>query len=175
MSALFRLIWSICRLEAGPEQMPYSPVLLTILMICEFILAWYQFSLQLGMEVAIVHAIILVGIFMVFIYLTLLMGKKPKRFIQTATSLLAVNVLINLLHMPVLILGDLLIYQGQNPLIIFLFTPTALIYIIALNIWLIMITAHIFARTMDTTFSTGLLITIAMLGVNVIGFVFLTN
>ena len=136
------------------------------------------------MEIAVVHAIVLVGMIIAFIYFILLTGNKSDRFIQTATTLFAVNVLNNLLHLPVLIIANhvisphvanQVIITQQHPLLLLLFTVFALFYIIALNIWLILITAYVFSSALEKPLLTGLLITIAMLGVNVLGTAFLMN
>ena len=175
MMALLRLVWSLCLLKASPSDMPHSVLLLMIFVILEFLLASFQLTFFLGFEIAITQASVLIGVLVAYIYSVLLTGSKASRFVQTATSLLAVNVLLDCLHMPVLIINEHITATGQPTLGLILFSVIVFIYIIALNIWLIMITSHVFARALDAAFSTGLLVTVAMLALNVVSVAFLQH
>lgn len=170
MTALITLLWDICRLRKGPEDMPYSPMLLGWLVGISVLLGWYQFSYRAEFAVALWHAILMLSASMMFTALILYVKGHLSRLVQTLTAIIGVNVLMNIIVMPLVLLQPFLVVT--EPVKTFNFTLFLILVVVMiqlfLNVWLIIITAHIFRRALDTNFATGALVAIAMLGLDII-------
>lgn len=163
MHALFQLFWSIATFKKGPDAVPYSWPLLALVALMNFLMAWHQFSYRVPIHSAALFAGILILILAGFSCLVLAVKGHASRCQQTITALLGVNFLINMLLYPLILLGPLL--QWLPVLVYFI-----LMAVLALNVWLLMITGHIYARALVLPFIAGLLVAVALLGIDIIIF-----
>jgi len=170
MSALLRLVWSICTLQRSPADMPYSAGL-TVVMLAAYVLMRWHILIAAGTErvdagQAIVVTTVSIATIAVFTYLVLALRGGRERFLQTMAALVATHILIYAFIYPAYVGFHVVamiapgIGQSQGLLLLFL------IGIMTLNIWVITVTAHIYRCAMNFSFLEGLLVTLALLAAN---------
>lgn len=153
MGPLLTLVWDICRLRRGPQDLPYSPRLL--LLVCAF---------SLGLQLAIAYVLAVeqdtlgAGVLSLafqlgVLYLLLNLRGVRSRFVQTALALLSCALLFILLSLPIALLA------GDRPLAPEQMTPLqVLLGLISLPllIWKITVDAHILRHSLNVPFLAGI-------------------
>lgn len=102
LKPLFALFWQLCRFQKGPQDVPYSPVLLVLLVLAEMALAlsamwWlqnrYLAEQALGMLVA-------TGAWFVMVWGLLRFKGFGARYIQVMTACLGTDLVISVIVLP---------------------------------------------------------------------------
>jgi len=144
MYSLIKLFFDICLLRKGPQDIPASSALLTLLIP---IYAGISF-LILILSSAAINAIlqVFVELFLVLASckVILSLAKKTERYQQTASALLATDSLISLFALPAM---AALIGQGS---------ALAFFSVVSLMLWHWIISGHIFSHALEQPFSFGL-------------------
>lgn len=145
MSYLIQSFWEICLLKKAPQDIPYSRGLFFLLLLVGFLIENLNLSLALQkidasavLLVVSIHTIFFLGSLSA---LMTLMGYAARIF-QTLTALLGTGVIISLLAMPVLITIN---YIAQEPGFFGLI-------LLLLNIWSLVIMAHILRHALSVSF-----------------------
>lgn len=107
MKAVWALFWPLLSLRAGPEDVPYSPPLLWLLLVTSILAGltgqWlsrpehWQASLGITLIAAAVDALAL--------WLLLHFKGLPERFVQSLSAVYGADTLLTVLSLPVLVLG----------------------------------------------------------------------
>ena len=152
MAQLFNLIWDICRLRKGPQDLPYSPAALVAL--CAITLV---FETIVDTEAAAVAVgVVALGIYLSIIFLLLNLRGLRSRFVQTAIALLGCALVFNVIMLPlVLLFGDPQAAQT--------FSPGKGMLILALLLimsWKLIVDANIFRHGLNVPFFSGLMIAV---------------
>lgn len=171
MHALISLFWSICRLQKGPDAVPHSVVLLSVVLLLNGLLALLQFALHDTVPMSFLKTLVILGMSVGFTYALLHLGHLAERFMQTLIALNGANFCINCFIIPFVILQPWLVSWLKTPHVGSLFVSSiVLLCVIGINLWLIVVNAHIYSRALDRPFVVGLLATIALLGLDILVF-----
>lgn len=145
MTQLLKLIFDICLFRKGPQDIPESKALLLLLFIPIYAATSF---LILILSIDAIHSILqaLAGITLTLFSckIILYIAKKPERYIQTASALIATDSLINFFALPVM---STLLVQGST---------LAFFSIIVLMFWHWLVSGHIFSNALAQPFSFGL-------------------
>ena len=165
MLQYLRLIWNICVLRSGPQDMPFSWVLLLLLIIAGIALDSYGtvilFPQIAGKEIISSVTIYNLSMLMV-VYVLLYLLRYANRGIQTLTALAGSGLFISLVLLPAL----LVINQApQTP------KPFGIIILID-NIWRLLVNAHIFRHALSIGILMSMIIAVSyfLLGILVVEF-----
>jgi hypothetical protein len=145
MPHLIRTFWEICLLQKAPQDVPYSRGLLLLLLLVGFLVDNLNLNIALP-EIAIISVIVVVSLHTVFLLgslsiLLTLMGYRARVF-QTLTALIGTGIIISLLALPVLLIVSRIVTDpGYFGLILLI-----------LNIWSLLITAHILRHALSIGF-----------------------
>lgn len=110
MKALMTLFWRLAIFRAGPDDTPYSPAILAMVL-----MMWTGLQLIVGLAQDDVPAALLLG--SQWLALTVLLSGTlmllafkglAGRWLQTATALVGVDVVLSLVNLPLLAVGVLL-------------------------------------------------------------------
>jgi hypothetical protein len=145
MPQLIRTFWEICLLQKAPQDVPYSRGLFLLLLLGGFVIDNLNLNIALP-EVAIASVIVVVSLHMLFLLGTLsallaVMGYGARIF-QTLTALIGTGIIISLLALPVLLIVSRIADDPGYFGLILLF----------LNIWSLLITAHILRHALSISF-----------------------
>lgn len=165
---MFRDIWSICQLRAGPQSMPYSKGLLATLLLLTLLVNVLQLTSSLALDAAINQTGVMILSTVMFTYLILSIRNVANRFVQTLISLLAVSLLINLIMVPMVIMAPFIFHQDVAESIRFIGTFLYLVILFFINLWLVLISAHIYHHALNISFFSGVLVTLALFGLNML-------
>ena len=166
MKALLQLFWQILCFKRGPEDVPYAPNLLWLLLIINLTISITAQSIGRPNQfnIAVTLPIIALGVESLCIFSLLHLKKLSNRFTQSLIAILGVDSFLSLATIPLLILGFQLI--GQTPLLKFL----GLLEVILLG-WSIAIRAFIYHRALNIGLLLGnlmaLMILLLTLSINV--------
>jgi hypothetical protein len=153
MSELLKRFSNICLLSGGPQDLPCSNFLFRVLVLLYLVSSLAGWNSELEIVQALLAAIVDVFIVLVYVYAVLWGFAKPARYLQTASAILAVGVLFQLLELPLIFY---LAAQGQNaaPLEVSLL-------LLALYSWNLAIYAYILRQALETTTLVSFVLTIS--------------
>ena len=142
-------IWDIARLRGGPQILPFSYGMLLMLVVLhiliDIVLSAQTGRLNDSLMTAAVNTFFTAG----FVFALLQWSGKNKRFVQTLSALLGVEVLI-------VLIGAVLLIVYELPGLAFL---VSVIYLM-LIVWNGLVTAHIFHHALDTSMLWGVVLAI---------------
>ncbi|MDR3386281.1 MAG: hypothetical protein P4L92_04455 [Rudaea sp.] len=160
MGRFLNLLWEICRLRRGPQDLPYSPQLLLGVCVASLVLQ-QAITRVLGVDQDTLGAGMLSLAFNLgVLYLLLNLRGLRSRFIQAALALLCCALLFTLLSLPIALLA------GTHPITPEQMTPLQLLLGLAslpLLIWKLMVDAHILRHSLDVPFLAGMVIALLWL------------
>lgn len=151
MPELLKLIWDICCLRRGPQDLPFAPALLLVL--CVVTLGW-EVALDsdpstFGYGVA--GLIVNFGVLLAILHAR---GLRS-RFVQTATAFIACALVFELLILPLsLLFGDPKSTQMSTGRGLIVFA------ILMLMAWRLIVDANIFRHSLNVPFLAGIFIAV---------------
>jgi hypothetical protein len=167
----------ICLFRRGPEDMPYLPPLLAVLLVaCGVLQA--GFDLHNGAQPGVVAAALLGGLVVMAVVFLLLRGRgKPERFVQTMTALTAVYVLFDAVVFPLTLLIPLkkIFAHPTQPLALSGGQTLAMLAIGALGIWQLCTWIGILRRALEIPLAGGVLVLILLACINLIVVALIAN
>jgi len=154
MTQLFNLIWDICCLRRGPQDLPYSPPLLAAIAAASFV---YQLVIAAsrGMPFGevLIGALFALGLILTALHVALAVRGLRSRFVQSATALLGCMLLFEVLRLPIELL------MGTPPATPAQITPLqGLLTLLSLPLlgWNVVVYAHVLRHSLNVSFLTGM-------------------
>lgn len=139
------LFFDICRLQKGPQDLPYSQALLLGSIAAYATLGFLMLYIDSGWFSAVLQVFVGALLLLAFAKIMLKVSRKSERFMQTATALFGTDALISFFALPI-IAG---MTTGRVSLLAFA-------AMVALMIWHWLIIGHILRHALSETFSFGL-------------------
>lgn len=139
------LFFDICRFQKGPQDIPYSPALLSASIAAYSAVGFLMIYIDSSWFSAVLQtatgALLLLGFVKILVGVT----RKPGRFLQTTIALFGTDALISFIALPVIV-G---LSTGRLSLMAFG-------AMIGLMIWHWLVTGHIVRHVLSESFSFGL-------------------
>jgi len=144
MYELILLFFDICLFRKGPQDVPVSKWLLQFLVSITIAVSFLLSQLTADTGKALLQATVEVTLIVAFSWAILLIAKRPARFLQTACALLATDAIISFFAIPAMAT-----LAGQV-------AGLAFLVIILLMVWHWLVSAYIFGKALQQSFSFGL-------------------
>ncbi len=151
MSVLIKLIFEICLLRKGPEDLPANRAVLLNLLLISLVVSIFLGLMIYDTNVAVISSIS--GLLFSYIFTKILLSKKPERFTQTFSAMLGTVTLINLLSLPVF--APLSNEQLNENLAVLLSVLS-----FGFLIWIIVVYGFIFSRALSIVLNYGIAISV---------------
>ncbi len=161
MFVLIKILFDICLLRKGPEDLPANSSLMWGLVGVSLTV-----SIFLGMIIYDTHTAIfssVLGLFFSFVFTKILLSKKPERFIQTFSAMLGAITLINLISLP--FVAPLSNEDLDNNIATLLSLLS-----FAFLIWAVIVYGSIFSRAISSTFGYGIAISVGYVFLSIVIF-----
>ena len=156
MLQLIRIFWDICRLKAGPQDLPKRLYLLVIAILAGIILDSLTTPIFLPklsvidvIKVVVVYNIIL----LTAIYLLLKLIGYAERATQTITAIAGTGLFISLVLLPALLMMNSIDEQMKS----------ISIFILIDNVWRIVVNAHIFRHALSVSLLLAMILSVSYL------------
>ncbi len=140
-----KLIFSICLLQKGPQDIPYSVLLFRFTVAIYALISFMILILSTNWWLALLQILIGILLTLVFTWLILSFTHKIARFNQTATALFGTDAMINFFAVPAL-----------ASLAIGMRAELASLVLIGLMAWHLLVSGHIFRHALNTNLFFGL-------------------
>jgi hypothetical protein len=153
---LAAIVRDICQLRRGPEEMPYSPRLLVVLVGASIGLDVLS-ERVLGGHDALARSLVSTALVLALAWIALSMRRLDNRYVQTASALVACSIVFSLLVLPLALLAGPM--PGDATL-----TPLQTLIVwasFAIFVWSVLVDAHIIRRALDAPFGLGVALAIA--------------
>ncbi len=151
MPATIKLLFDICLLRRGPEDMPASVNVLFLLIVVSILVSTYLGSVMHGYQIA--ASLSIVGLLVTYVFVKIILIKKSERFLQTFSAMVGVSILIDVISIPVIYP---LLSEKLNGNIVGLFWLLAL----AIYAWFVVAYGFIVSRAISSTLGYGISIAI---------------
>lgn len=157
ITRLFAGIRDLCLFRSGPQDMPYSPRVLIMLLIIGAI-AEAAFDLPRGIPVAmVIGADAGTLIALAALHAMLRWRQKPERFVQSALALVVTSLLFELIVLPLILLGGLPTVLPTQHLALSVPQTLTLLAVFVLVVWQAGIAANILRQALQVPFAGGVL------------------
>ncbi len=170
MLAIIKLLWDICCLRKGPQDLPYSIVFFVLLIIVSSTISISQLMFQQTFIEAASQTFLMLALTMVFNWCVLKIKHLGERFIQTTSALIGTGTVINVLVYPLLLFHFYILRPDEEHLLVVSFSLVVLCLIIGLNVWAFIIAAHIFRNAINSSLFAGLFVTFAYVAVHILAY-----
>lgn len=149
--ALIQPFVRICLLNANPQDLPASAVLLGICVSAYLLITAFMVMPIYGLSLSFQEAIVEIVLLLAYTQAALRIGAHPERYMQTVSALAGTGVIIGMLALPLAYsLYKSTVYGGANAPILF-----AYILVFA---WLLVVYGHIYRHALSTGLFTGVLV-----------------
>jgi hypothetical protein len=152
MNIILRYI-DLCRLKAGPADMPASSMLLKSTLFAYFLLGIIISRIDSAWDVSIISSLADTLFMIAAIGVMLHLKGLNTRYQQTLIALAGAGIILNLIGLPLMIWLNQIDKLEQG-------TSVALLLMIALMFWSLMVIAHIFRQALDIKAGSAAMITI---------------
>lgn len=153
MLQVANLFLDIALLRRNPQDLPASPFLLRLSLIAVVISYVLALGPRYSLPEALARAVVDVAFLGLFVYVLLAWAKHTPRFNQSFTALCGTGTILNLVSWPVFgLLG------GENAAVGF--GTLGLLLMIAIVIWGVTITAHIFRQALNRDWSQAVAVSL---------------
>jgi hypothetical protein len=156
MLQLIKILWAICRLKAGPQELPSGRNILISAILAGIFIDSFATSIFMpeksGLEVIILVAIYNVALLMAAYFLLRLVG-YAERGVQTITAMAGSGLLISLVLLPSLLMINFADETVNSQAIFILFD----------NVWRIVVNAHIFRHALSVNLLLAMIISVSYL------------
>ncbi|GAA0716256.1 hypothetical protein [Dokdonella soli] len=150
LSGLPARVVNLCRLRGGPQDLPYSPNLLALLVVAGTALDALTGGLLGEVGTTLARSLLSTGVVLALCWLALAIRNLRSRFVQTATALVACSIVFSLLQLPLALLA------GPPPVNAGALTGLQLLLgwiTIALFVWQLSVDAHIMRHAMEAPYA----------------------
>jgi predicted membrane protein len=144
MYELLKLFLNICLLKQGPQDIPGSNTVLSLVMPVYVIINFLILILSSDVSIALLQVITESILILTLSWIILFFFKKSPRYSQTVCALVGTDAVISFFALPVM---SILLGQGSQ---------FAFFTLIVLMIWHWAVTGHIFSMALDKPLSFGL-------------------
>ena len=156
MLQLIRIFWMICRLQAGPQDLPKGRNLLISAVLAGILVDSFASSILIpkisGFEIFLTVAMYNI-LLLVAVYLLLTLIGYKERGIQTLTAIAGSGLFISLVLLPGLITMSL----AEEAVKSFAF------FILIDNVWRIAVNAHIFRHALSVSLLMAMIVSVSYL------------
>lgn len=156
MPQLIKIFWDICRIKAGPQDLPKGHNLLIAAVLAGILVDSFASSILITKLAAldIVQIVIVYNVLLlVAIYFLLRLIGYSERAIQTVTAIAGSGLLISLVLLPGLIMMSFAA-EGAKSFAIFILID---------NVWRIAVNAHIFRHALSVSLLMAMIISVSYL------------
>jgi hypothetical protein len=147
-----RLIWNIVRLRSGPQALPFSYGMLLLLVVLHMLIDIVLSAQALNLSASLISATVNTAFTTGFVFALLQWAGKSKRFVQTLSALLGIEIVIGLI-------GAVLLFLSQVPALALIVSVMYLLLIV----WNGLVTAHILHHALDTSMLWGVVLALLYL------------
>lgn len=157
-AALAHLVRDLCQFRRGPEDMPYSPSLLAVL-IAASIVVDIASGVAIGVETdRVAHVLVSTTLFLGLAWIALAMRGLVSRYVQTASALVACGIAFSLLVLPLAWLAGPPPAPPAHPPPLQTMLWTAML---ALVVWNLAVNAHIVRRAIEVPYAIAFAIAVS--------------
>jgi hypothetical protein len=152
------IVFEMCQLRRGPDDMPHSTALLVLLVGASIVLDVVIGALGGGVPDALSRSLLSTGLVLALCWIALALRHLGNRYLQTASALVACSIVFSLLILPLAWLS------GPVPSPPAALTPMQLLLdwlMLAIVAWNLIVNAHVVRRALDAPFALGLAIALA--------------
>lgn len=152
MKSLLLRCWPICRLQAGPQDLPWSPLLLVVAIAGNLLASTLLLLLGLDLQAALLRALFAVTVSVLIWSLVLQVAGRQARLLQTLTALQGCGMLMSLCAWLLLLLaGALALGKG-----------VLLLINLALLLWSLTVVSHILRQALERSLQFTSLLVLAV-------------
>jgi len=160
MPEFVKLIWDICCLRRGPQDLPYAPALLAVVCVLfvavQQIAAWLLGLEREALSAAIVSLLLNLGVLL----LLLNVRNVRSRFVQAATALLGCAMVFFLISVPIAIMFGT---PPQNTGSAAPLQMLAALLSLPLLVWKLIVDAHVLRHSLNVPFLAGIALAVLWL------------
>ncbi len=159
LARVTKTLVNICLLRAGPQQLPHSRMLLSLIIVISFIVSVLISGIVYSVKIAGLSSI--AGLFFSFAFVKILLIKKSERFVQTFSAILGTTTLINIMSLPS-VYSLTYITLGESAEIFFNLTGFAIF------VWIVIVYGYIFSKALSLTMGYAVAISVGYVLLSVI-------
>lgn len=152
------LVFEMCQLRRGPDDMPHSKTLFAVLVGASMLLDVVIGAFSGGVSDSLSRSLVSTGLVLVLCWIALALRHLGSRYLQTASALVACSVVFSLLILPLAWLSGPVPAPPAELTSLQTLLGGVMLAIVA---WNLVVNAHIVRRALDAPFALGLALVLA--------------
>jgi hypothetical protein len=145
LKALLNYFVDLCLLRTGPQDLPASGVLLSLVTLLNVFVGVVMIAdARIGLGTALAESLFEAALMLCVLYIALRLSRRLPRFVQAATALMGSGLLLGLLALPLVAWS----HRSES-------SEAALLLLIVV-IWSMVVLGHVLRHTFDIKFHMGL-------------------
>ncbi len=170
---LIKRYWDVSCFKETPDNTPYSLLLLLLVACCFLLLVVMQWMLADVEGLFTFSTALLAGFTLLLSYGLYTLGllyvfKVSNRTVQGLTCLLAGHALVHLFAFPLLLLAPLFAVAQMPALLAFILGVIYLVLTLALTIWQLMVSVHIYKHALSIAYFPAVLASLGLVACNIL-------
>jgi hypothetical protein len=149
--ALIQPFVKICLLNANPQDLPISAMLLGLTLGAYLLITMFMIMPVGGLSLSLQEAILESALLLAYTHVALRLSAHPERYLQTVSALAGTSVIIGILALP-------LAYSLYNSALYGHSSAPALIAYVLVYAWLLVVYGHIYRHALSTGLVIGVLV-----------------
>jgi len=156
MSALLHKFVQIALLRASPQELPGFSMVLWIAIVFVFATSFAGLLFAYPFADALIRCLAAIAIPAVILYAALQMKRTPSRFLQCYAAICGASAVVYVLALPLMPT-----FFGAS--VSTLSGKLVVLIILLLDVWMLLITAHVFKHTFDVGMATGVSLALGLM------------
>ncbi len=152
----------LCRFRRAPQDLPYSPPLLTVLLVAATVFDIVVGAVTGDAEGAFAHSLLSSGLVLGLCWIALAIRRLNHRYVQAATALVACGLLISVVQLPIALFFQppaVAVAKADMPASLLLLRFLLSWIALGVLVWQILIYAHIMRHAMESRFGIAVMLT----------------
>lgn len=156
MSALLNKFIQIALLREGPQELPGLSMVLWIAVAAVFVTSLAGLLFAYPLHGAVFRSLAAIAIPAAILYAALHLKSRQSRFLQCYAAICGASAVVYVLALPLMP-----IFFSAN--VSTLAGKLVIVFMLALDVWMLLISAHIFRHTFDVGMSTGVSLALGLM------------
>jgi len=149
--SLVQLFWQIATLRARPQDLPDFPVVLLVSLLLSALTLLAGLLMSFPFSEALIRVLAALLLPAALLYTALVATGRRGRFIRSYSAMCGASALIYAIALPLISFSD----AGKVP-------TAVLLILVLLDIWTLIIAAHVLSHTFETGFASGFSLALLM-------------
>lgn len=171
--ALIKQFWLLMTLRVGPQDLPYSHGLLSLLLFINYGLEAFRLNGHYPLNEVIWWVPTIMAIMIVYTWLLLTLKSLRVRLLQTLLAIFVMDTIISVFGLPLILFESWFYKASYSQEWLQVSASVYLLVAFLLTVWVLILLGHIYRHALKVSYLSGLVVGFALFGLNMTAYSYL--